>query len=60
MADHFAAFSFVDRITEYYVRNRTKDEKFVLFVNRVGKGPIRELLEPLHLNFPWHEAAPGV
>ena len=49
----------VDRITEYYVKNRTKDEKFFAFVKRVGKGPIRELLEPLNQNPPAHDAEPG-
>jgi sulfite reductase (ferredoxin) len=49
----------VDRITEYYVKNRTKEEKFFSFVKRVGKGPIRELLEPLNQNVPSHEAEPA-
>jgi sulfite reductase (ferredoxin) len=49
----------VDRVTEYYVKNRQKDEKFYAFVKRVGKGPIRDLLEPLNQNLPSHEAEPG-
>jgi len=49
----------VDRVTEFYVKNRQKDEKFYAFVKRVGKGPIRELLESLNQNFPTHEAEPG-
>ena len=49
----------VDRITEYYVKNRTKDEAFFNFVKRVGKGPIRELLEPLNTNFPAHDVEPA-
>jgi sulfite reductase (ferredoxin) len=49
----------VERITEHFVRNRQKDERFYAFVKRVGKGPIRELLEPLNQDFPSHEAEPG-
>ena len=49
----------VDRVTEYYVKNRQKDEKFYAFVQRVGKGPIREILEPLNQNLPSHDAEPG-
>jgi sulfite reductase (ferredoxin) len=50
----------VDRITEYYVTHREKAEKFYAFVKRVGKGPIRELLEPLNQNLPLHNAEPGL
>jgi sulfite reductase (ferredoxin) len=50
----------VDRITGYYVQNRQKEEKFYAFVKRVGKGPIRELLEPLNQNLPAHDAEPGL
>jgi sulfite reductase (ferredoxin) len=50
----------VDRITDYYVRNRQKDEKFYAFTRRVGKGPIRDLLEPLNQNLPSHDADPGL
>ncbi|MSU70131.1 MAG: nitrite/sulfite reductase [Opitutaceae bacterium] len=49
----------VDRITEYYVKNRQKDERFHPFVKRLGKGPIRDLLEPLTLNLPAHDLEPG-
>ncbi len=49
----------VDRITDHFLRNRQKDEKFHAFVKRVGKGPIRELLEPLNQNVPSHDAQPG-
>jgi sulfite reductase (ferredoxin) len=48
----------VDRITDYYVKNRTKDEAFFAFVKRVGKGPIRELLEPLNQNLPTYDVEP--
>jgi sulfite reductase (ferredoxin) len=50
----------VDRITAHYVQNRQKDEKFYAFVKRVGKGPIRDLLEPLNQNLPSHDAEPGL
>ncbi len=49
----------VDFVTEFYVKNRLKDERFHAFVKRVGKGPVRALLEPLNQNFPTHEADPG-
>lgn len=42
----------VDRITDFFVRNRQKNEHFHQFVQRVGKAPIRELLEPLNQNLP--------
>ncbi len=50
----------VDRITGHYVQNRQKDENFYAFVKRVGKGPIRDLLEPLNQNLPSHDAEPGL
>ena len=50
----------VDRITDYYVKHREKAEKFYAFIKRVGKGPIRELLEPLNQNLPSHNAEPGL
>ena len=50
----------VDAITEYFLRNRQKTERFHQFVERVGKGPIRELLEPLTKNLPDHDAEPGL
>lgn len=50
----------VDRITDYYVKNRQKDERFFNFIQRVGKGPIRALLEPLNQNLPQHTDEPGL
>lgn len=50
----------VDRITDYYVKNRQKDERFFAFVKRVGKGPLRELLEPLNKDLPTHDADPSL
>ncbi len=49
----------VDRITAYFVQNRQKDERFYAFIKRVGKGPVRALLDPLNENMPTHEAEPG-
>jgi sulfite reductase (ferredoxin) len=49
----------VDRITDYYVRGRAPGERFHAFVKRVGKGPIRDLLEPLNQNLPAHASDPG-
>jgi sulfite reductase (ferredoxin) len=49
----------VDRITDYFVKNRGKSERFYAFVQRVGKAPIRDLLEPLNQNPPSHNAEPG-
>jgi sulfite reductase (ferredoxin) len=50
----------VDIIMDYYGKNRTKDEKFHAFVKRVGKGPIRDLLEPLNQNLPTFDVEPGL
>ncbi len=50
----------VDRVTDYYVKNKEKGERFYAFVKRVGKGPIRDLLEPLNQNLPSHDAEPGL
>ncbi|HWA86700.1 MAG TPA: nitrite/sulfite reductase [Opitutus sp.] len=50
----------VDRITDFYVKNKQKEERFHEFVRRVGKGPIRELLEPLNENLPTYEKDPGL
>jgi sulfite reductase (ferredoxin) len=41
-------------ITEYYVRQRLKDERFQDFVGRVGKKAIKDLLEDL-TKIPAHE-----
>jgi sulfite reductase (ferredoxin) len=42
----------VDRLTGFYLREKQKDERFHAFVKRVGKGPIRGLLEPLTKDLP--------
>src|SRR5207253_9153365 len=46
----------VDRITGFYLKEKQKDERFHEFVGRIGKGPIRTLLEPLTKDLP----EPGV
>ena len=45
----------LDRLTEYFLKEREQNEKFRQFVNRVGKGPIRQLLDDLTENIPEHE-----
>jgi sulfite reductase (ferredoxin) len=42
----------VDRLTEFYLRDKQPTERFHQFVKRVGKAPIRELLDPLTKNLP--------
>ncbi|MCK6471564.1 MAG: nitrite/sulfite reductase [Planctomycetes bacterium] len=42
----------VERITAHYLKHRQPDERFTKYVRRVGKGPIRELLEPLTKDLP--------
>jgi sulfite reductase (ferredoxin) len=42
----------VDRLTGFYMKEKQKDETFHSFVKRIGKGPIRELLDPLTRNLP--------
>ncbi len=49
----------LDRITEMYLARREKDERFVAFVKRVGKGPIREVLDDLTSNAPTPEQDPN-
>ena len=49
----------MERITELYLSRKEANETFVNFVKRIGKGPIRELLEPLAESIPDHEAEPS-
>lgn len=49
----------VDVITEFYLGNREKDERFTDFVRRIGKAEIRKILEPLAKNPPSHEEDPS-
>jgi sulfite reductase (ferredoxin) len=48
----------LERITDFYLRQRQADERFVEFVSRVGKAAIRDLLDPLAQDLPVHEADP--
>jgi sulfite reductase (ferredoxin) len=48
----------LDRIAEFYLRTRQKDERFHKFVARVGKTKIRQVLDDLTENPPGHDAQP--
>lgn len=45
----------LDLITDFYLRMRQKEERFVQFVNRVGKAQIRQVLDPLTKDAPSYE-----
>ncbi len=49
----------VDRIADFYLRMRQKDERFSRFVQRIGKAQIRQVLDDLTQNPPDHEADPS-
>ncbi len=42
----------LERITEFYMKEREKDERFVEFVGRIGKAKIRQALEDLTQDLP--------
>jgi len=48
----------LDRIAEFYLREREKDELFAKFVSRVGKVQIRQVLDDLTKDAPAHESDP--
>ena len=48
----------LDRITDYYLRTREKDERFAKFVSRVGKTKIRQVLDDLTQDAPEPDADP--
>lgn len=48
----------VDMLTEYYLKEREKDEPFAAFVKRVGKAQMRAMLEQLKENPPEPDADP--
>lgn len=48
----------VDLLTEYYLKEREKDEPFAAFVKRVGKAQMRAMLEQLKENPPEPDADP--
>jgi len=45
----------LDRITEFYLKSREKNERFPKFVQRVGKARIRQELEDLAKTAPDHD-----
>ena len=49
----------LDRITEMYLAKREQNERFVEFVKRIGKGPIREALDDLTKDAPTPEEDPS-
>jgi sulfite reductase (ferredoxin) len=49
----------VDRLTDFYLRKRQKDERFTHFVQRIGKTEIRQILDDLTQNHPEHDADPS-
>ncbi|MCH8054047.1 MAG: nitrite/sulfite reductase [Planctomycetes bacterium] len=49
----------LDRITDFYLRMRQKDERFPKFVSRIGKAQIRQVLDDLKGNAPEHDADPS-
>jgi sulfite reductase (ferredoxin) len=49
----------IDRITGFYLEQRQKQESFHDFIKRVGKAPVRKLLDPLAENLPSPEQDPG-
>jgi sulfite reductase (ferredoxin) len=50
----------VDRITGFFLQERRKNERFHDFIKRIGKGPVRKLLDPLVENLPGPEVEPGL
>jgi len=48
----------LDRITDFYLKTREKDERFPKFVKRIGKAKIRDMLEDLTQDPPAHDANP--
>ncbi len=49
----------LDRITDFYLRLREKNEPFTAFVGRIGKGEIRRILDPLTENPPSPQEEPA-
>ncbi len=45
----------LERITDFYLRTREKNERFTQFVQRVGKAQIRQVLEDLAKTAPEHD-----
>jgi sulfite reductase (ferredoxin) len=49
----------VERLTDFYLRLREKDERFTHFVQRIGKTQIRQELDSLTQDLPEHDADPS-
>ena len=49
----------LERITDYYLRMRQKDERYTEFVVRVGKAQIRQVLDDLTKDAPQHDEDPS-
>ncbi|MCH7989033.1 MAG: nitrite/sulfite reductase [Planctomycetes bacterium] len=49
----------VERLTDFYLRMREKDERFTHFVQRIGKTQIRQILDDLTQDLPEHDADPS-
>ena len=49
----------VERLTDFYLRMRQKDERFTHFVQRIGKTQIRQVLDELTQDLPEHDADPS-
>ncbi|MEE9295532.1 MAG: nitrite/sulfite reductase, partial [Phycisphaerae bacterium] len=49
----------LERITDHYLRMRQKGERFVQFVQRVGKSQIRQVLDDLIRDRPEHDEEPS-
>lgn len=49
----------VDRMSEFYLKNRESDERFTQFAKRIGKVKMREVLEDLTQDLPTHDADPS-
>jgi sulfite reductase (ferredoxin) len=50
----------LQRITDHYLRHRQPDERFTAFIQRVGKGQIKELLDDLAENIPANTEDPDL
>ena len=48
----------LDRITDFYLRERDTNERFPAFVGRIGKAKIRQVLDDLTKDAPEHESEP--
>jgi sulfite reductase (ferredoxin) len=49
----------VERITDFYLKSREQNERFVHFVQRIGKAKIRQVLDDLTKDMPDHDTDPS-